>query len=657
MAHLSSLPVELIIKILVGLDLRDLHNSCGRLRAVLLETRGIWVKAPGVHLLPLPAGETIHTTPLAQCPRLAARVIDIQRAWDDASTPSEPKSCHIVDVVALYNACGLDATAGQLDLICIVPGNNWIILKIGDDSDDTPEQIILYNTKTGTSTPICLGAPTNYLASHDITTIEQDVFFACTRWSYENGTHRIFLSVFRLALDHDASPSVHILWQKELESSHYITKIVWFGSLLFCQVGMADTSFHLIDWQRNCGLHFPPPDGHRGPRSLQAHPFLPFIIYRCGSPYNTQGEVQRLIALELPTTLPPMKLDSPWLKASLEETSLDSVAKISSCGINPKRPPQMMHTFFSPVTNIPSDRHDGVPTCNLVESYPSTPPKIVIKRFYWKDAKLSLQMRDDDGEFESYVTRVGLRRSLPSTKAEHGSLVAYLPEENLFVILQFGSLSDPSGFRLARVQAPPLPKHSPSPAGLAPDLRFKMVDFMNGKLYYETWLDSSSYLRTVVTSARSIWQHAPDIHLLPLPTDTTARTLPLSLFPQLAARAVSLDKAWDCSSGPCSPKSYTVVDGSSLAALYPGLRARDPIALAYIIPGNEWIVVRVGSRLHERHNRLILYNIRNTKSAAICWVSTVPPSRCYDVSTDDNGILFACTSTESENSETVSASP
>ncbi|KZT34439.1 hypothetical protein SISSUDRAFT_276664 [Sistotremastrum suecicum HHB10207 ss-3] len=58
-------------------------------------------------------------------------------------------------------------------------------------------------------------------------------------------------------------------------------------------------------------------------------------------------------------------------------------------------------------------------------------------------------MRNDEEEFESYVTPVGLRRSLPSTNAEHGSLVAYLPEENLFILLQFGPLSDPSGFRLA----------------------------------------------------------------------------------------------------------------------------------------------------------------------------------------------------------------
>ncbi|KZS88883.1 hypothetical protein SISNIDRAFT_552371 [Sistotremastrum niveocremeum HHB9708] len=478
--HLPNLPAELIVIILVGLDVQDLHSSCGRLRGLLLENRGIWAKAPCVHLLPLPAGETIHTIPLELIPRLAARAVDIQRAWDNPSGPSEPKSCHIVDSVALYDTFDLDGTAGHFELLCILPGSDWIIIKIGDATYDGLAQILVYSIETGIYAPICHGAPASHAPCQAITIIEKDILFACTLWSRENGAHQIFLTVFRLSLDHDTSPSFHMLWQKELESSHPITQIVWSGNLLFCQVG------------KKLAIRYGTPClTVQDPRSLQAHPFLPLIIYRCGNPFGAQKKVHRVVALELPTTLPAMKANAPWLKASLEETSLESVAKTSSWSISQKRDPKMTHNFFGPVTNMPSDRHDGIAFCNLVESYRSTPPKVVVKRLYWNNEKHSLELVFDKGPREEYPTPVHLRLSnrLFSTKDEHGSLVAYQSEENLFLLLQFGSFNDPSGFRFARVQAPPLPRHSASPKGHGHDRRFKMVDFTNGRLYYETWLD------------------------------------------------------------------------------------------------------------------------------------------------------------------------
>ncbi|KAJ7461364.1 hypothetical protein B0H11DRAFT_1923638 [Mycena galericulata] len=100
--HFLCLPVELVSKILTGMEIADLLNvsrTALYLRAVCLTDRQIWRLALDAEMLPLPAGRTLDSIemPLVLC--CASRAIAISATFQRPTI--NPLRC--VELTSLYN--------------------------------------------------------------------------------------------------------------------------------------------------------------------------------------------------------------------------------------------------------------------------------------------------------------------------------------------------------------------------------------------------------------------------------------------------------------------------------------------------------------------------------------------------------------------------
>ncbi|KAJ6569218.1 hypothetical protein B0H19DRAFT_1065982 [Mycena capillaripes] len=80
------LPVELVVKILHGMALKDIMSmarSCTYFRHISLDNRQLWVDAKDSSKLPLPVDETLNTVDATLLPRLACRAILLEQKWDE----------------------------------------------------------------------------------------------------------------------------------------------------------------------------------------------------------------------------------------------------------------------------------------------------------------------------------------------------------------------------------------------------------------------------------------------------------------------------------------------------------------------------------------------------------------------------------------------
>ncbi|KAJ7159635.1 hypothetical protein C8R46DRAFT_1224216 [Mycena filopes] len=82
---IHQLPVELFVKIMSGLQIRDILSitrTCAYFRHISLKHRQIWIHAEDSGIIPLPSGEGLATVELGLLPTLAYRATSIQEKWN-----------------------------------------------------------------------------------------------------------------------------------------------------------------------------------------------------------------------------------------------------------------------------------------------------------------------------------------------------------------------------------------------------------------------------------------------------------------------------------------------------------------------------------------------------------------------------------------------